>query len=63
MFTTSAVDEIMETFGVSQEEAETKAGMEALGVVFGEDGTITEVDPDVPIELVPNTEQTAAGWN
>lgn len=60
---TSAVDEIMETFGVSQEEAETMAEMEALGVVFGEDGAITEVDPDAPIELVPNTEQTAAGWN
>lgn len=60
---TSAVDEITEEFGASREEAETMAALEELGIVFDENGAITEVDPNVPIELVPNTEQTAAGWN
>lgn len=60
---TSAVDEITEEFGASREEAETMAALEELGIVFDENGAITEVDPNAPIELVPNTEQTAAGWN
>lgn len=60
---TSAVDELMEEFGLSEEEAAAMAAMEELGIVFDEDGTITDVDPNAPIDLVPNTEQTAAGWN
>ena len=58
-----AVEELMQEFGLSQEDAETMAATEELGVVFDETGTIIDVDPDEPIDLVPSTEQTAAGWN
>lgn len=58
-----AVEELMETFGVSQAEAEEMAGLEEVGFVFDEDGVILpDVDPDEPINLEVN-EQGSAPWN
>lgn len=60
----NAVQELIEEFGLSPEEAETMAAMEELGVVFDQAGSILpDIDPDEPIGLEPATEQAAAGWN
>lgn len=58
-----AVQELMEEFGFSREEAEEAAALEEVGFVFDEDGALLDVDPDAPIDLEPATEQAAAGWN
>lgn len=44
--------------------AEEIAELEELGFVVDlADGTITEIDPDQPIELQPNTPERAGDWN
>jgi hypothetical protein len=60
----NAVQELIEEFGFSPEEAEAVARLEEVGFVFDQDGAILpDIDPDEPIGLEPATEQAAAGWN
>lgn len=60
-----AVEELMEEFGMTREEAEETADLEEVGFVMDEDGAILpDVDPDAPIDISPfiETEDTAK-WN
>jgi hypothetical protein len=63
MANSTAVDEIMEEFGVSETEAQAIAEAEDLGLILDADGTILDVDPDEPIDLVPATDDEMARWN
>lgn len=48
-----AVQEVMETFGVTETEAEEIVELEEAGFVVDADGAITDIDPDAPIGLTP----------
>ena len=63
-----AVEEVMETFGMTQEEAEEVVNLEEVGIVMDENGTILpELDPDepitLPLELYPHSDQEYVQWN
>lgn len=68
-----AVQELMETFGWSQEQAEEAADLEEVGFVLDETGAIlADVDPDAPVDVSRFTdppivkatdEEDAAQWN
>lgn len=46
-----AVQEVMETFGVTEEQAEQVVALEEEGYVTEEDGTVF-LDPDAETEIV-----------
>lgn len=59
------LEELAEELGIELPySAEEIAAMEELGLVVDlETGEITEIDPDAPIEVVPNTPEAAGDWN
>lgn len=60
-----AVSELMEEFGMTQEEAEQAADLEEVGFVMDENGAILpDVDPDAPIDISPFIEpDESVKWN
>lgn len=59
-----AVQEVMETFGMTQAEAEEIVELEEVGFVMDEDGAILpDVDPDAPIDISPFIDDESVKWN
>lgn len=63
-----AVQEVMETFGVTEAEAEQIVDLEEVGFVMDENGAILpDVDPDepigIPLELYQDNDQEHVQWN
>lgn len=60
-----AVEEVMDTFGMTREEAEEVVELEEVGFVMNEDGVILpDVDPDAPIDMERFTDQEdTVKWN
>lgn len=63
-----AVEEVMEEFGMTREQAEAVVDLEEVGFVMDESGAILpEVNPDepitLPLELYPHDDQEYVQWN
>jgi hypothetical protein len=63
-----AVQEVMETFGVTKAEAEEIVDLEEVGFVMDETGAILpDVDPDapiaIPLEIYQDNDQEHVQWN
>lgn len=64
MGTSDAVQELMEEFWLTEQQAIEIAELEEMGFVCDETGAILpDVDPDQPIDLAPPTGQGEVRWN